>query len=302
MRKSGIWLLVLALMAIVQFAVGLEPLAAGASSRTQFPWKGHDATCSVRLPTPGYVTYGQFTTCPPKRVLVIGDSLALTMGIEMSIGQEDWGTIMDGKAINGCGFVTGTDLEHNGTFVRENPACDNELATWTTDIHLFKPQAILIEMGWWDSFQHMINGTVQSLADPSYDNLVEQQIVHLTQGLRSATSANIYLLSVPWMNPAPLPNGQPEPAASPTSHNEINSLLQAAAASSSATHVVDVSPYITPSGHFQTNVDGKVCRSSDGIHLYYAPNSSSLHYVHTPCGQALQRGVLSMIRQGLSKT
>lgn len=225
------------------------------------------------------------------------------MGIQMALDQEDWGTIVDIAALNGCGFVTGDDVAFQGRYTPMDPHCDNEDATWMADIQSFKPQAIVVEMGWWDSFQHMINGGVVSLSQAPFDTMVEQQIQALIHSFRSASTAPIYFLSVPWMNPPALTGGQPEPAASAASHDEINALLQQAAKSSSGVHFVDVSPYVTPSGRFTTDVGGGICRASDGVHLYYSLRYSSpgaLHYVHTACGKALQRGVLSTIRQNLT--
>jgi hypothetical protein len=218
------------------------------------------------------------------------------MGVQMTLDEEDWGAVVDVGAVLGCGFVTGYPVKLNGRFVPMNPACTNAAALWRGEIRAFKPQAIVIEMGWWDSFLHMINGTVTSLAQPKYVSSVKRQMVDLLQSLRTASAVPIYLLSVPWMHPPALPNGQPEPAASTTSHNEINGLLQSAARSSPKTHFVDVSPYLTPAGHFQADVGGGICRSSDGVHLY-----AGTTYVHTECGKDLQQGVLSMIRQDLQK-
>jgi len=275
-----------------------DPVALVAA-HTKFPWKGHDHSCTVQVPTPGAVTYAKYTTCPPKHVLIIGDSLALTMGLQMSMAQEDWGTLIDNVALDGCGFVTGYSIEHLGAYTPMNHSCDNEVATWASDARSFKAQAIVVELGWWDSFDHMINGSAATLLQPQYDDMVEQKILALIAGLRTASAAPIYFLSVPWMDP-PETNGQPEPAASAASHNEINALIEQAAKSSRTTHFVDVSPYITPAGSFQTNVDGGICRNSDGVHLYYAP-AGTLDYVHTRCGMALQRGVLSLIREDLKR-
>jgi len=270
-----------------------------ASPTTTFPWKGHDPSCKVRLLIPGVVSYGRFTTCPPKRVLVLGDSVALTMGIQMALGQEDWGTIVDDAALIGCGFVIGYDVKFEGVLAHLNPACDNEAAVWTSDVRSFEPQAIVVEMGWWDSYRHMINGKLSFLTQLQYDSLVENRILGLIHTLRAVSAAPIDFLSVPWMQPPALPNGQPEPAASAASHNEINSLIQSATKSSTTTQFVDISPYITPAGQFQADVGGGICRMSDGVHLY--DSSGTTNYVHTECGKALQGGILSMIRQDLMK-
>ena len=158
---------------------------------------------------------------------------ALSMGIQMSLGQEDWGTIVDDAGLLGCGFVTGYDLKFEGHVIPMNPHCNNEAAVWISDIRSFEPQAIVVDMGWWDSFRHIVNGKVSFLAQPHYDSLVEQRILALIDSLRAVSAAPIYFLSVPWMQPPALPKGQPEPAASTASHDEINSLIQ------SATRVLD---------------------------------------------------------------
>ena len=273
-----------------------------AASRTKaFPWKGNGPSCEIRLPVPFGVSSGLFSTCPPKRVLILGDSVSLTMGIQMSLDQEDWGTLVDIAAINGCGFVTGDYyVQFEGAPAHLNPQCNNEVATWTSDVRSFGPQAIVVELGWWDSFVHVrvLSDEALFLTQPEYDLLVEKQILGLIQSLRAVSTAPIYFLSVPWMRPSALPNGQPEVAASKGFHHEINRLIWTATRSSTTTHFVDISPYISPAGHFQADVDGGVCRESDGIHLYYGSFSN---YVHTACGEALQRGVLSMIRRDLAK-
>jgi hypothetical protein len=275
--------------------------SASAAAHPTFPWKGDHSPCRVQLPATSITAYGQFTTCPPKRVLLIGDSVALTMAIQMSINQEDWGTVIDDGSLIGCGFVTGHSVYYEGAFIPMDAHCDDEGAIWTADTRRFQPQAVVVEMGWWDSLEHLINGNLESLANPHYDSMVEQQIMALIGGIRSTTAAPIYLLSVPWMDPPALPNGRKEPGASAAYHDEINDLIKAATKSSNDIHFVDVSPYITPSGHYQTDVDGGVCRaSSDGVHLYYGP-PNTFDYVQTRCGMALQDGVLSMIREDLAK-
>jgi hypothetical protein len=268
-----------------------------ASRTTAFPWKGHDPSCKVRLPNPNVISYGRFTTCPPKHVLFLGDSVAVTMALQLAPNEEDWGTLVESDAIFGCGFVTGYDTNFAGPFAPMNPSCSNEAAAWAADVRIFGPQAIVVEMGWWDSVPHMINGKVSFLTQPKYDSLVESRILGLIRSLRTVTAAPIYFLSVPWMQPPALSNGQPRPDASAPFHREINDLIRSATQSSDTTHFVDISPYITPAGHFQTDVGGGICRTSDGVHLYYGPNP--LHLVHTECGKALQRGILSMIRMDL---
>jgi hypothetical protein len=297
----------LAAIAISLTILGLQPAAfasatsspsARGTAHTAYPWKGQSPPCAVRLPTYGAISYRSFTTCPPKHVLLIGDSVALSMGIEMSLNEENWGTLIQNASVKDCGFITQDSVQEQGNTTPTNPQCASSLTTWTKDARRFKPQAIVVEMGWWDSYGHLIDGKLASLNEPLYDSLVEFQIGSVIKQLRAVSKAPIYLLSVPLMSPPPLPNGQQEPAASTASNTEINTLLQAASNTSTTVHFLNISPYITPSGQYEADVSGGQCRASDGVGLYYS-KPGALQYVQTQCGKALQKGVLGTIRNAL---
>ena len=52
----------------------------------------------------GGSTRVRFTTCPPKRVLLIGDSIAFTLGMGFMEGEQNYGVELANAAILGCGF------------------------------------------------------------------------------------------------------------------------------------------------------------------------------------------------------
>jgi hypothetical protein len=232
--------------------------------------------------------------------MVVGDSVALTMGIEMNIDEENWGSVLETNATLGCAFLTGYDIVENNKPEQLNRACSSIVDTWVKENTVFKAQAIVVEMGWWDSQIHVVNGQVVGLMIPSYQNLVRSRIISFVQAMQHGTTLPIYFLSVPWMSPPPWPGGGENPAAWPAYHYEMNSLLKQAVSATHNTHFIDVSPAITPSGHYQEYADGGRCRETDGVHLYTGSSSATLTFVSTPCGRALQRDVLSTIRRALA--
>ncbi len=100
-------------------------------------------------------------------------------------------------------------------------------------------------------------------------------------------------LSVPWMKPGPLPNGQQEPAASAASHGEIDALIEDAAHSSKTAHFVDDSPYITASGQYETEL---MAENAGSIALHPDRCTTFKPSAERP----YKGGVLSMIRQALA--
>jgi hypothetical protein len=301
----------------VSLALGLAALASAAPARasagnttastttstTEPPsaWRGDQGPCQVLVPPYSFKRYETFYTCPPKRVLVIGDSVALSMGFEMVLDQENWGTIVADNAILGCGFLVGYPVWNQARWGDGNPQCKTELSSWASAVKSFQPQAVVVEMGWWDSMIHLVDGHSEQLGQTPYDTLLLDHMTALVKALDVGSKPFIYFLTVPWMDPAKFPNGQSQPAAAPAFHDKINYLLAQAVKDTSRTALINVSPWITPGGKFQLYVDGAQCRTADGIHMYYElPGTTA--WISTPCGRALQKGVLSIVRQGLASS
>jgi hypothetical protein len=276
--------------------------AASATTTTIEPvsvWRGPGPPCKVKLPEPpGVTAYGTFYTCPPKRVMIIGDSVSLSMGIEMELDEENWGIEADNVAILGCGFVIGMQVDQNDKFVNQNDACSTEYSTWRSDAESFKPDLVIVEMGWWDSMLHKYNGQVVQLGQTWYEGVVLARMKTLLSELAVDGSPPVDFLTVPWMDPPKWPNGEHNPGASTAAHDEINALLADAVKSDpSRATLINVSPYVTPEGRFQEYVDGR-CRESDGVHMYVGVG---LDFVLTHCGYELQKGVLTQVREQLAK-
>jgi hypothetical protein len=228
--------------------------------------------------------------------MIVGDSVSLTMGIEMALDEENWGIETDNVAILGCGYVVGMQVDQNDKFVNQNDACSNEYGTWRSDAESFKPQVVIVEMGWWDSMLHKHDGEVVQLGQSWYDGVLLARMKTLLSALAVAGGPHVDFLTVPWMDPPKWPNGESNPGASPAAHDEINGLLADAVRSDpSRATLIDVSPYITPKGRYQEYFDGR-CRETDGVHMYVG---EGLDFVLTHCGYELQKGVFSEVRQQL---
>lgn len=249
-------------------------------------------TCRVLLPLPPpFRVYATFHRCPPVRLLMVGDSVGLTLGLQLGHLDQNYGVLLYLKTILGCGFDDRGLIDSDGSFTAENAqACAASFATWSQEMSQIHPQVVLVEMGWWDSMDHLWNGQDVHLGQPAYDQYLEGRMVALGREL-GAGGAHVVFLTIPWMDPPPLPNGSEPPAASASRHDEINHLLaEAVARLGPSAHVFDIAPYVTPSGEFQADVGGSICRESDGVHFYFGPS----HITTTPtyCGEELQAALL----------
>ncbi len=256
---------------------GLEPLTPSAGQALEFKWlEAHKLHWSGQ----GAVT---FHTCPPRRVLLVGDSIAFTLGVGVMDGEQNYGVEMANAGILGCAFTTKGQLQVSGVWQGQSAGCPNAVAQWARDERSINAQAVVVELGYRDEFDWRIDGRVEHLGQPSFDAYVEGQIDRYVQVL-GAGGVKVILLSVPWARPPALPDGSPAPASTPARHSQINALLQAAARRyPGRVSVLDIDKVISPGNQYQGMVNGKLCRF-DGIHLTIY------------CADLLQPDVLGAVR------
>lgn len=225
-----------------------------------------------------------FRTCPPKRVLFIGDSIAFTLAFGMLSGEQRYGVELAGDPREACGFNTDGSQLFSGQYVPPPSYCRKEIAHWVADERRFHAEAVVVELGWRDEFEWQVNGRTVGLGDPSFDALVRNGVGNLVQQLGHG-GVPILILSVPWAAGLLEPDGSPAPQGSQQRHMLMNNLLwQAAATQSNEVRVLDIDRYISPGNHYDQYVDGQLCRF-DGLHFTQF------------CAQVLQPYVLGEVRQ-----
>jgi hypothetical protein len=260
------------------------------------PVQGHQ-TCSLEVGGP--IGRQVYHVCPPVKMLIVGDSIGLTLGMQLGFNDQLFGIASTSDAKLGCGFV---DTGQSNEYVNEygtgygppNDLCPDAFSSWRAEERQLHPQALVLEMGYWDELDWRQGGRQVNLGDPSFDREVAQRMRTFVKAVEMP-HIPIVLLSVPLVDPPPWPDGSPAPQASPTRHRIINALLQSLAKEYPRTvHYFDISPWVTPGGRFDAYVDGGICRNSDGVHLYVGafPNLTP-----TYCGEHLQEAFLAYVRE-----
>ena len=207
-----------------------------------------------------------FETCPPKKMLVIGDSLAFTLGLPMLENEQQYGVEVANAALLGCAFGTRGELDVNGTWEAPPADCPDALSEWADDEKALGAKEVIVELGYRDEFDWKWDGKVVHLGDKVYDDYVQQQMDDYVKVL-GRNGTKILFLSVPYTHPPDQADGAPAPAASPERHAEINAMLEHAAKTDSRNvHVLDIDSTISPGNHYDAKVDGQLCRF-DGIHF-----------------------------------
>lgn len=207
-----------------------------------------------------------FHTCPPQRMMMIGDSIGFTMGVPILDDEQRYGVELANAETLGCAFATRGELNVNGTWESPQAGCQTALSTWVADENTFHPSEIIVEMGYRDEFDWSWGGTLEHLGNPAFDAYELRQIERYVAVLgRGGTK--ILFLTVPYTHPPAQADGAEAPAASPARHFDINWLLRHVAQQHPGqVGVLNVDQTISPQNQYTGGLDGQVCRF-DGIHF-----------------------------------
>jgi peptidoglycan/LPS O-acetylase OafA/YrhL len=137
-------------------------------------------------------------TRPVKRIMIVGDSVALTLGR----GIERWGTQNDvavlNDGLNGCPLLVGADVRgYWGIASRPADMCQSDLR-WPQYLAEFKPDLVLALFGAWDVYDASFDQgeTWVSAGMPEFDRFYRGQVADAAEQL-GATGAHVLWLTPP---------------------------------------------------------------------------------------------------------
>ena len=239
---------------------GLAPMSPAKAAVTQPRWL---AARRLKWSSSTRLTYH---TCPPKRVLLIGDSLAFSIGLAAMINEQHYGVEMANAAILGCSFGVRGEINAGGQWQEQRPGCPTALRRWAQDARAFHPQVVLIELGYRDEFNWRWNGRMVHLGQPEFDRYLQRQMeAYVTALTRGGTK--VAFLTVPWSHPPALADGSAAPYGSAARHRQINAMLRGIVARHPQTvRLLDVDSVVSSGNRYRSSVNGKLCRF-DGIHF-----------------------------------
>lgn len=199
------------------------------------------------------------------RILVVGDSVALSLGYYFDPGLVGGATAKT-KAVLGCGVVDGITL-YGGRSFPSRPECQTWPTEWHEGVTTFRPNLAVVVVGAWEVFDREVDGRLLKVGTPEWRSYLAGQ---LDQGLRILTSggARVALLTVPCFAQPRLGigdgSGERDDQARVAAVNGVLSELGARHPQQVA--MVDLGAFVCPDGHAVDQLNGVKLRS-DGVHF-----------------------------------
>jgi hypothetical protein len=219
-------------------------------------------------PTPAPTLHLGPAATEPTRVLLLGDSIALTLGVGLAKNSEHYGVTLTNRSTLGCDLDTTLEIFTSGKPGPATPGCDNWQTLWPSLAASVHPQVVVLGLGRWEVTNHLYQGHWVHIGQPVWN-------AHLTDDFDQAIAiferfgAKVVLLTMPYIDPSDRqPDGKPWVENTPERANLYNAFVRKlAAAHSSEVSVLDLNKMLDPDGVYTATVDGVTTRWSDGIHL-----------------------------------
>jgi peptidoglycan/LPS O-acetylase OafA/YrhL len=201
------------------------------------------------------------------RVLITGDSVALTLGYWLDPRQDSRGVQVRTEATLGCGLTMGT-VHSEGNDIPTSDECSGWPLRWRKAVDEYQPSVAVVLVGAWDVVDHRINGDVLSVGTQAWTAYMNQQLDTATDVL-GARGARIVLLTSPcFARPESGLGGGIAERSDTARVNDLNQVLRGyARGHAGRVSLVDLHGFLCPHGQYAATVRGVAARDPDGTHL-----------------------------------
>jgi peptidoglycan/LPS O-acetylase OafA/YrhL len=233
-----------------------------------------DGSLSAAIPTgTAYHLHTSHGT-PPVRILVVGDSMAGSLGVGLSLIAPVYGAQVVNQGSPGCSLAEGNMVKVLWYTDPPGPPCasddpDHLLSVYRSLVRQFDPD-VVVYLARSDTLDTELDGSWQNLGEPTFDRWAEfryQQAI----AVLSSRGAHVVFMTSPFYDSGDESDGQPLPENQPSRVAIDNRLLvKAAGHNPKLASVFNLGGLLSPADHFATQVDGVPVRCQDGVHLTVA--------------------------------
>ena len=202
----------------------------------------------------------------PVRVLVLGDSLALTLAMGLGVRSGAWDVQVNNQAVIGCDLDPNSIVNLQSGPGKAAPGCVHWQQTWTAEVQRYEPDVVLIELGRWEVSDRVVNGRWTRIGQPAWDDRYSQ-LLRQAVAIVTGHGAKVALCTLPYIQQnTEQPDGTPWAINRPVRTDQYNAVIRRAVAGLSEVEVVDLNRLLDPNGHYTSTIGGVRVRDGDNEH------------------------------------
>ena len=207
------------------------------------------------------------TGAPTERTLLLGDSVAYTLGDALTAEAAELGVTFRAVTRLGCGMTTGVALTDEGDVISWSPGCaadtDAYLRRTVADV---QPDTVMW-LSSWELSSYEVDGKPLEFGTKPFDKWLTGEIDSVRAAVEGA-GARLVLVQIPPQAPNPISEVKPEQAVRTRHLNRL--FAEYARSHPDDVAVISLSELVCPNGAqgapCPTVVDGIVLRPKDGGH------------------------------------
>jgi peptidoglycan/LPS O-acetylase OafA/YrhL len=202
------------------------------------------------------------------RTLLLGDSMALTLGEGLRIAANKWGVSLDNQGKVGCDLDPDSTVNIEGSITKAAQGCVNWPQTWQRLIDRLNPDVVEVELGRWEVSDRIIDGKWTEIGQPAWDRVYSAELAEAI-GILSSKGAHVVIFTLPYIQQTTeAPNGTPWDINQPVRTNEYNALVRRVVARfPGRASVIDLNRLLDPAGKYTSYLVGVRVRNPDDEHI-----------------------------------
>jgi hypothetical protein len=209
---------------------------------------------------------GGAVTSPPARVLVVGDSVALTMGQGLVRAESSWNLSVWNTGRLGCGVLRGNAVLVQSKWVAQRQSCNDWPNRWQSYVDVFRPDVVVMLVGAWDTYDREVEGRRLEFGTPDADAYALGELKYAVDVL-SSRGAEVMLLTTPYFEQRDLAVSVEQARFDARRIDRLNELFaELAEERADRVTLLELCNLVTPSGDDETAINGIEMRG-DGAHF-----------------------------------
>jgi len=204
----------------------------------------------------------------PERALLLGDSMAETLGAGLSVGSLGWGVSLTNHGELGCDLDPQTTVNVMGVVGPAALGCPQWRTEWARLVAQSDPDVVVVLLGRWESLDRVYDGRWTHVGEAAFDQHLQDELSQIIT-IGSSSGARVVFLTLPYIAETTVqPNGSPWDMNLPSRTDAFNADVRAAVdAHPGQSSVIDLNKILDPRGHYVSTIDGFRVRDTDEEHL-----------------------------------